>query len=233
MSINGVIGLPRSGKSTFLAKLAKKYQKKGLTVYSNFYIQGCYQLDFDLLGKVDYHDCVMLIDEIALFADCRNFKEFSKDLVYFFTNHGHYNIQIWWCSQSTDCDKKIRNLTESLYYVRPAPFGFSYLRRIEKSINTETMTDCYKLTGFPKLVWRKRYYKMFDSYCRRHLPDAPAVPWDSPIGQKTAAPDPPSFSSPARLRRQGGAPTGAQAPPKTKRLCDGGREPLPPSRYFA
>ena len=179
MSINGVIGLPRSGKSTFLAKLAKKYQKKGLTVYSNFYIKGCYQLDFDLLGKVDYHDCVMLIDEIALFADCRNFKEFGKDLVYFFTNHGHYGVLVWWCSQSADCDKKIRNLTESLYYVRPAPFGFSYLRRIEKSINTDTMTDCYKLCGFPKLVWRWRYYKMFDSYCRRELPPAPAVPWDS------------------------------------------------------
>lgn len=182
MSINGVIGLPRSGKSTFLAKLAKKYQKKGLTVYSNFYIKGCYQLDFDLLGKVDYHDCVMLIDEISLFADCRNFKEFGKDLVYFFTNHGHYNILIWWCSQSADCDKKIRNLTESLYYVRPAPFGFSYLRRIEKGINTDTMTDCYKLCGFPRLVWRWRYYKMFDSYCRRSLPPAPSVPWDLPIG---------------------------------------------------
>lgn len=189
MSINGVIGLPRSGKSTFLAKLAKKYQKKGLTVYSNFYIKGCYQLDFNKLGKVKYENCIMLIDEVSLFADCRNFKEFGKDLVYFFTNHGHYNIDIWWCSQSMDCDKKIRNLTDSLYYVRSAPFGFSYLRQITKSIDTETMTDCYKLTGFPKIIFRRFYYKMFDSYCQKPLPPAPLIPWDTE--RETSAPPPP------------------------------------------
>lgn len=203
MSINGVIGLPRSGKSTFFAKLAKRYNKKGMKVYSNFYIKGCYQLDFDLLGKVCYEDCVMLIDEIALFADCRNFKEFGKDLVYFFTNHGHYNIDIWWASQSIDCDKKIRNLTESLYYVRPAPLlPISYLRQIVKSIDTDTMTDCYKLTGFPKFVFRPLYYKMFDSYNRRSLPPVTDVPWDSPFPLSAIRPsEPDNKDSRPRARR--------------------------------
>ena len=42
--IEAVFGLPRSGKSTYLAHLAKKAQKKGIKVYSNYYIEGCYTL---------------------------------------------------------------------------------------------------------------------------------------------------------------------------------------------
>ena len=71
--IQGVFGLPRSGKSTYLARLAKKGFKKYERVYSNFYIKGCYQLDFDTLGKVEYKNCLILIDEISLFCDCRSY----------------------------------------------------------------------------------------------------------------------------------------------------------------
>ena len=52
--IKGVFGLPRSGKTTYLAKLAYKAQKKGIKVYTNFYCKGCYTLDFDSLGVYDY-----------------------------------------------------------------------------------------------------------------------------------------------------------------------------------
>ena len=130
----GIIGLPRSGKSTYLAKIAKKYNKKGENVFSNFYIKGCYKFDFNDLGKKDFHDCVILIDEISLFADCRNFKEFGRDLVYFFTNYGHYNVKIYWCSQSLSADKKIRDLTDELYRIKPLFWHFSYIRRIVKDI---------------------------------------------------------------------------------------------------
>lgn len=92
--VQGVFGLPGSGKSTYLAKLAKKSFKKYDRVYSNFYIRGCYQLDFDTLGLVDYSDCLILIDEISLFCDCRNWKNFSSDMVYFWTNHRHYGVDI-------------------------------------------------------------------------------------------------------------------------------------------
>ena len=67
--IKGVFGLPRSGKTTYLAKLAYKAQKKGIKVYTNFYCKGCYTLDFDSLGVYDYSDCLLLIDEISLFCE--------------------------------------------------------------------------------------------------------------------------------------------------------------------
>ena len=83
--VEGIFGLPGQGKSTYLAKLAKKAIKKKIKVYSNFYIKGCYKLDFDDLGVHDYSDCLILIDEISLFCDCRSWKNFNADLVYFFT----------------------------------------------------------------------------------------------------------------------------------------------------
>ena len=78
--IEAVFGLPRSGKSTYLAYLAKKAQRKGIKVYSNYYIDGCYTLDFENLGKYDYSDCLMLIDEISLLADSRDWKQFNSDI---------------------------------------------------------------------------------------------------------------------------------------------------------
>lgn len=57
--VEGIFGLPGSGKSTYLAKIAKGYLKKGIKVYSNFYVKGCYHLDFDDLGVHDYSDCAI------------------------------------------------------------------------------------------------------------------------------------------------------------------------------
>lgn len=199
----GIIGLPRSGKSTYLAKISKKYNKKGEKVFSNFYIKGCYKFDFNDLGKKDFHDCVILIDEISLFADCRNFKEFGKDLVYFFTNYGHYNVKIYWCSQSLSADKKIRDLTDELYRIKPLFWHFSYIRRIVKDIDNETLTDIYKPSGFPKLCFRKMYYKYFDSFCRKTLPPVQLEPWYiDPSNDDTSAPSSPSsfISAPQAAR---------------------------------
>lgn len=177
--VQGVFGLPGSGKSTYLAKLAKKSFKKYDRVYSNFYIRGCYQLDFDTLGLVDYSDCLILIDEISLFCDCRNWKNFNSDMVYFWTNHRHYGVDIVYCSQSyADCDKKIRNLTDSLYYIRSGFLGFSLVRKIDKVFNVDSdITEGYRLSGFPSLVFRRRYYNMFDSFTRRFLPPNTAEKW--------------------------------------------------------
>lgn len=178
--VQGVFGLPGSGKSTYLAKLAKQYIKKGYKVYSNFYIEGCYELDFDDLGVHDYSDCIILIDEISLFCDCRAWKNFTKEMVYFWTNHRHYNIDlICYCSQSyADCDKKIRNLTDSLYYIKSGLFGFSVVRQIDKVFDVDNeIKEGYQLVGFPSLVFRRRYYKMFDSFVRRPLPPNTAKKW--------------------------------------------------------
>lgn len=178
--IEAVFGLPRSGKSTYLAHLAKKAQKKGIKVYSNYYIEGCYTLDFTKLGVEDYSDCLMLIDEISLLCDSRDWKQFGSDLKYFITNHGHYNVHLVYCSQSfRDCDVKIRNCTENLYQITKSIFGLSRIRRVNKvmGVNEGNFQEYYQLEGFGKFIFRPKYYKYFDSFVRRPLPPNSEVLW--------------------------------------------------------
>lgn len=55
-------GLPRSGKSTYAAKLAKKALAAGRAVYSNFPIRGTFQITKDDIGKYLMEDCLIIID---------------------------------------------------------------------------------------------------------------------------------------------------------------------------
>ena len=178
--IYGVFGLPRSGKTTYLCKIAKSYIKRGVRVYTNFPCHGCYKLDFSKLGRFDFSNCVLLIDEISLVADSRDWKNFNSDLVYFFTNHGHYKVDIYYCSQwFTDTDIKIRRMTEELYYIQSAFFGLSLRYTVMRDICTTDrgeITDTYKFKH-PRLFFRPLYYSMFDSFSRKKLPTFTAEMW--------------------------------------------------------
>lgn len=182
--IYGIFGLPRSGKTTLLCKIASKYMRKKVPVFTNYECKGAYILDFDTLGKYNYHDCVLLIDEISLLCDSRDWKSFNKDLVYFFTHHGHFNVDIYYCSQwLTDCDIKIRRLTQELYYVERGHFGFSRVSPINRDIRTTDngdIVDSYTF-GRSRHFRRKKYYKMFDSYVKKQLPDLTPTLWNDKL----------------------------------------------------
>lgn len=180
--IYGVFGLPRSGKTTYLCKIAKKLVKKGIPVYSNFACKGCYRLDFFALGKYDFSDSVILIDEISLVCDSRDWKKFNSDLVYFFTNHGHYGIDIYYCSQwFTDTDIKIRRMTEELYYIERKPFGLSMRFTVCRDIATSDSGEIVDKYSFKhgRLFFRPLYYSMFDSFSKRPFPPAPRELWEA------------------------------------------------------
>lgn len=98
--VNGIFALPRTGKTLLLGYLAslavdgKNVNVKGIPftshkkykyVYTNFYVKGALRLDFEKLGVTDFSDSLILIDEIQLFADSRNFKTFSDNLKFFFS----------------------------------------------------------------------------------------------------------------------------------------------------
>lgn len=179
--ITGFFGLPGCGKSTILAKLAQKYIKRGYRVFcmSDSPVVGCYLLDWDDLGRYDVSNSVILIDEISLRADNRDYKAFSKAIKQFMILHRHYHCDIIWFTQQYDgVDRKIRELTTCLYYVRSLG-AVSYAIRIDRFIHVdkESMQILvgYKLSSFIqrlfawlngsfKICYRPRYYKYFDSY---------------------------------------------------------------------
>ena len=92
--ITGYFGLPGSGKTTFLTMLAQKELKrmaKGKSPYkhilTNFYCEGCEKIDFNDLGRYQFDNALILLDEITIDADNRDFKNFGKEKVTFFTSY--------------------------------------------------------------------------------------------------------------------------------------------------
>lgn len=198
--ITGVFGLPRAGKSTFLAYVADcalhhkiayvghLFWRTAITerthydrIYCNFPIAGTYQLNFDDLGKYDFSNCLILIDEIMLLCDSRNWKTFGDDLKAFIALHGHMGITLVWCSQRyNDCDVKIRALTQQFLLIerrgectKVTPLA-QFIRNengtISEGYETAPPLGCMRLR-------RKRYYWLFDSYAHDDFPPCVAVPW--------------------------------------------------------
>ena len=142
--IVGVIGLPGAGKTTLLASavyhwlhgksfLGIKSQK---LIFSNFDCPGCYKLDFDCLGLYNFNHCNMVIDEIMLLADNRNFKSFPQHLKEFFALHRRSSCNILWASQHANCDKKIRELTEYYYILENSPLPhISFVKPVHHKID--------------------------------------------------------------------------------------------------
>lgn len=183
-------GFPGSGKTTVLTMLAQRaLQGKstlGLppskTVFTTFPCPGCFQLDFNNLGRYNFHDCLILIDEISLYADNRNFRQFSADLLYFFKLHRHHKVNLVWCSQSaSDADRKIRSVTE-MSYIIDKYLCFTAIKPILKShsvINGQP-DERYELAPMPCWYWcyRPKWYRCFDSYSTKPLPPPQLVPWE-------------------------------------------------------
>ena len=119
-----IFGLPGTGKTTTLTAIAQNILNgksfldigKHKRVFTSFYCKGCYKLDPNDVSKYDMTDSLILIDEISLYFDNRDFKNFGSDFLYFFKLHRHYNIDLVWCSQGhSDADKKIRDITDTFY----------------------------------------------------------------------------------------------------------------------
>ena len=186
--ITGYFGLPGCGKSTFLAKLAHKYLKQGRTVYvlAEHPVDGCTLFQWQDLGRYDMSNSVILIDEISLRADNRDFKAFPLSAKQFFILHRHYSCDIVWFTQQYDgVDRKIRELTVCLFYIRSTG-SLSYAFRVNRFIlihkEEKDIRVGYKISniifillfwwfsGSAQFCYRPFYYKYFDSW------NAPALP---------------------------------------------------------
>lgn len=180
--INGVFGLTGSGKTTYLARCGALWVKHHSgVIYSNFPLKGAIRLDVENLGKFEpIPDSIMLIDEISLVCDCRQWKNFDSDLTYFFTHHRKHKCSIVWASQGfADADKKIRTLTDTLYHCYPWFGGFCAAYKVHKycQLVRGSYDEGYSETRFPVLYRPKKWGKYFDTGYKKQLPVIPPVAW--------------------------------------------------------
>ena len=202
MAVKLFFGLPGCGKTTLLTYFAKKATGKRSPykhVYSNVGVSvpGVTYIDNDCIVKHELRDALILLDEATLFADSRNYKEFSKEKIYYFLMHRHYNVDLYLFTQQWDgVDRKIRVITDKVYYVYKSAFlgkWFSSYYRIPYGIiipdpNKKGGTSGEKLGEiiqgyckpsffvrlFATKIFRPKYYKYFDSWECKKLPPLPA-----------------------------------------------------------
>lgn len=181
--ISGVFGLPGSGKSLFLGMIAQRAVsgksinfktlslgtlKRYKYVYTNFSCKGCYKLDYEKLGISNYTDCLILVDEIMLLSDSRDYKKFTDSLKFFYSEHRKSNCDFLYASQSyDDVDRKIRTRTQRLYYIDNWFFDFARVRQIDYYFDVsggrinEGYTYASPFTNF--YFWKPSYYSNIDT----------------------------------------------------------------------
>lgn len=187
-------GKKRSGKTTLLQKFAIQYQKKGYTCFSNVELFGCYHFDPKDFGhkQLPRHS-VLLIDEISLLYDSRNFKSFDLAISNYVRLLGHKDNIVICASQTWDIDKRLRDLTDELYLCVKFLSVFSVAKRIKKvptlhkplqlengsSAGEGFISEDFKY--YPPTMWKftfiPRWAPFFNSFDDTPLPAVPRKIW--------------------------------------------------------
>lgn len=186
-----VFGKKGSGKTTLMVKLCLQYRKKGWHVYCDRHIPGATYFETDDFGKIGFPpNSLILIDEVGLVWDNRDFKKFPKEVKEFFKYQRQYRCVCYLFSQAFDIDKKIRDLTDHLYVVSNFMNVFSIARRVtkrlvvvhaDKSAQGESkIVDDYNIdslllffAGSIRVTFIPKYAKYFASYNPPELPELP------------------------------------------------------------
>lgn len=190
-----VFGKKGAGKSTYLTMLAVKYAKQGRPVYSTLNVPYAFKLDHADIGFRHFPPgSVLLIDEVGMIWDNRNFKNFKPEVRDYFKLQRHYRHTVYLFSQSFDVDLKLRTLTDRMFLLVNPMGWFTYIRSITRSITvTEASSQAESriadqlhlsgiaglLFGSSKIMLIPRYAKYFDSFVVDDLPDIESEKWDN------------------------------------------------------
>lgn len=117
---------PGTGKTTLAAKIVRESFENDKKVYSNVDIISANKFDIKDLGKYEFKDCTLLIDEAGTKVGNRNWHtNLNNDQIEFLKEHRHYNVDIFLFSQSYgDVDNKFRELTTKLLMLKKSRIPF-------------------------------------------------------------------------------------------------------------
>ena len=180
-----IFGKKGSGKTTYLTKTAIKEMKKGHVVYSTIYIPGTHMFNVDDIGSFTFPpNSVVLIDEVGMIWDNRDFKNFKPNVRDYFKFQRQYKNKVYLFSQTFDVDLKLRNLTDEMYLLKNFCRVWSIARKINKNITIQkgkdgqpsTLADNYDFApvfshNWIQFTWIPRWVEFFKSYDPKRLDD--------------------------------------------------------------
>lgn len=175
-----LFGKKGAGKTTTLAMLATKYSRKGWTVFSTVRIPGTFHIQPSDVGEVQFPPrSVLLLDEVGMYYDNRDYKSFKPSVRDYFKLQRHYKHRVYMFSQTFDVDVKLRNLTDHMYMLVNY-FGFlTVCKQIKRKLvvvqptgdSEGRIADGYFITPFfltpfgaRMFVYIPHWVKLFDSY---------------------------------------------------------------------
>ena len=174
---------PGCGKSTTAAMMISKYTKKKITCYANFDCKGAIRIKWKDVGKYNFKNSVVFIDEAGIDVNNRKYMDMAIEQIEYLKKHRHYRCEMWFFSQShEDIDVTVRRLAQNYYVVSRTMLNrfthrFYFKRAIKKiGIDKETrqFVDYYDWVLFSKYKFNgKKYWNMFDSFDTSDLPDFP------------------------------------------------------------
>ena len=190
-----VFGKKGSGKSTYLAKLAVKYQLKGYSVYTNMTdmcVPGVRLIDIDDLGEfVPVSNSLLLVDEVGMIWDNRNFKNFRPEVRDFFKLQRHYKVLVYLASQTFDIDKKLRDLTDGMILNINVLNVFTIGKTIARKITlTESTSEAESriaedLKFKPFWNWKYTYIPKWSKFINSfEVPDMPKLPYTEIVNSR-------------------------------------------------
>lgn len=173
-----VFGKKGSGKSTYLVKKAIQYQKKGYKVYTNMEdicLKDVRIIDIEKIGKfVPEENSLLILDEVGMQYDNRNFRNFTTEQRDFYKLQRHYKVVVYMASQNYDIDKKLRDLTDSMILVQNIGIVWSLIRPISKRVTlTESTSEGesriaenlkFQFITNWQLTYIPKYVKYFESF---------------------------------------------------------------------
>lgn len=175
-----IYGKKGCGKSTIAQKYIYKHYKRGWNIYYNkgdsSFPMGI-AIDASRLWEVDFPPrTLLIIDEVNLLWDNRQFKTFPKELGEWFRTQRHHKVKCILFSQTADADKKIRDLTDRVYLCKRwfqvlivcTPYEKSIEYREPKGDTPAGFMDVYRKISFGPILctfaWLPKWVKFHDSF---------------------------------------------------------------------
>ena len=130
-----VFGKKGSGKSTLMVRMAYQYLSKGWTVFCTEKLDGCVHIDYNDIGFKNIPPySLLLVDEVGMIWDNRNYKQFKNEVRDWFKLQRHYKVKVVLFSQTFDIDKKLRDLTDEMFLCCNVLRVFSWAKRITRRV---------------------------------------------------------------------------------------------------